>query len=62
MILGTVIIRKCSACGELIVEDSIGSGNTFGARFWTDGRIIKAAAGAESLAEKRPTNETDRCR
>lgn len=35
---GPTIIRKCSACGKHIAQDTIGSGNTFGARFWTDGK------------------------
>lgn len=35
---GPTIIRKCSACGKLIGEHTIGSGNTFGAKFWTDGK------------------------
>ena len=35
---GPTIIRKCSACGKHIAEHTIASGNTFGARFWTDGK------------------------
>ncbi len=35
---GPTIIRKCSACGKHILEYTVGSGNTFGARFWTDGK------------------------
>lgn len=35
---GPTIIRKCSACGRHIAQHTIGSGNTFGARFWTDGK------------------------
>ncbi len=35
---GPTIIRKCSACGKHIAQHTIGSGNTFGARFWTDGK------------------------
>jgi len=35
--LGPTIIRKCSACDKHIAQQTIGSGNTFGARFWTDG-------------------------
>ena len=35
---GTTIIRKCLACGKYIAQHTIGSGNTFGARFWTDGK------------------------
>jgi len=36
---GPTKIRECSACGKHVTEHTIGSGNTFGARFWTDGKI-----------------------
>ncbi len=35
---GPTIIRMCSTCGKHILQHTIGSGNTFGARFWTDGK------------------------
>lgn len=35
---GSTIIRECSACGKHIAQHTINSGNTFGARFWTDGK------------------------
>lgn len=35
---GPTIIRECSVCGKHIAQHTIGSGNTFGARFWTDGK------------------------
>lgn len=35
---GSTIIRECSACGKHIAQHTIASGNTFGARFWTDGK------------------------
>ncbi len=35
---GPTTIRKCSVCSKSIVEHTIGSGNTFGATFWTDGK------------------------
>ena len=35
---GTAIIKKCSACSKPIAQHTIGSGNTFGATFWTDGK------------------------
>ena len=38
MIPGPTIIRKCSSCNKHIAEKTIESGNTFGARFWTDGK------------------------
>lgn len=36
---GPLIIRKCSVCGKLIAQHTTGSGNTIGARFWTDGKM-----------------------
>mgnify|MGYP001054774588 CR=1 FL=1 len=35
---GPTIIRECSACGKQIAQHTIVLGNTFGARFWTDGK------------------------
>jgi hypothetical protein len=35
---GPTIIRKCTACTKPIKQHTIGSGNTFGATFWTDGK------------------------
>ncbi|MFZ4580311.1 MAG: hypothetical protein ACOYOB_18160, partial [Myxococcota bacterium] len=35
---GPTIINKCSACAKLVEQATIGSGNTFGATFWTDGK------------------------
>ncbi len=35
---GPTIIRKCSVCSKSIEQHTIGSGNTFGATFWTDGK------------------------
>lgn len=39
MLPGPKIIKKCSECFQLIEEHTIMSGNTFGATFWTDGKI-----------------------
>ncbi len=38
MMLGPTVIKQCSACSMLIKQNSILSGNTFGAKFWTDGK------------------------
>ena len=35
---GPTIIKKCSVCSKQIKQHTIGSGNTFGATFWTDGK------------------------
>jgi len=37
MMPGLTLIKKCSACRQLIEEETLISGNTFGAVFWTDG-------------------------
>lgn len=39
MMPGPTAIRRCSACSKLIAERTIMSGNTFGARRWTDGKL-----------------------
>ena len=38
MLPGPTIIRRCSACKKMIAEHTLTSGNTFGARYWTDGK------------------------
>ena len=38
MLPGPTIIKKCSACSKPVEQETIGSGNTFGATFWTDGK------------------------
>ena len=39
MTLGPTIIRKCVSCGNLFSQRTIGSGNTFGATQWSDGKM-----------------------
>ena len=39
MMPGPTIIKKCSECTGLIKKHTIASGNTFGAVFWTDGKM-----------------------
>lgn len=34
------LLRECSACRQKLVQHSIVSGNTFGARSWTDGKMV----------------------
>lgn len=36
---GPIIIRRCSVCTKFIEQDTIDSGNTCDARFWTDGKL-----------------------
>lgn len=37
---GPTIIRECPHCHAALKEYTIGSGNTLGARFWTDGKML----------------------
>jgi len=37
MIPGPTLIKKCSDCAQFIEQDTIISGNTMGAKVWTDG-------------------------
>ena len=39
MLPGPTQIKKCSECSNLIEQPTIVSGNSFGARFWTDGKM-----------------------
>lgn len=38
MILGSTFVKKCPNCCQLNKHNSIKSGNTFGAKYWTDGK------------------------
>ena len=39
MMPGATIYRNCPSCQALLIERTLLSGNTFGARFWTDGKM-----------------------
>jgi hypothetical protein len=39
MMPGPTLLKKCSSCGRLIEEETLMSGNTCGAVFWTDGKF-----------------------
>lgn len=39
MMPGPTVIYACPACGQLARLCTLGSGNTFGARWWTDGKM-----------------------
>jgi len=39
MRLGPVLVKKCNACSKLISHVTLASGNTFGARLWTDAKM-----------------------
>jgi hypothetical protein len=55
MTLGPTIIRKCKECGELFSQDTIGSGNTFGATQWTDGKLDAPMLPDQPALVKCPT-------
>lgn len=38
MLPGPTIIKRCSLCSQPIAQHTIASGNTFGAKCWTDGK------------------------
>ena len=37
---GSNIIRECPECNAALERTTMMSGNTFGARFWTDGKMM----------------------
>ncbi|MEJ7843467.1 MAG: hypothetical protein WKF95_17015 [Rubrobacter sp.] len=39
MVPGESIVRRCPSCEGSIRQRTLASGNTFGARFWTDGKM-----------------------
>lgn len=39
MLPGPTIIRQCAVCAKPFHQETLLSGNTLGARFWTDGRM-----------------------
>ena len=39
MMPGETIYRECSSCDGLLIQRSVLSGNTIGARYWTDGKM-----------------------
>ena len=36
---GPTLIKKCKSCEGFVKQRTIASGNTFGARYWTDGKV-----------------------
>lgn len=36
---GETLYRECPACDQLLIERTLLSGNTIGARYWTDGKM-----------------------
>lgn len=54
MIHGPSIIKKCSECSQLIIEETYNSRNTFEATFWTDGRFVSSSFPDELLLVECP--------
>ena len=38
MLPGPDMYKHCSSCHQLIIEETLMSGNTFGAIYWSDGK------------------------
>ena len=38
MLPGPTLVKKCPSCEGLLQEETMASGNTIGATFWTDGK------------------------
>lgn len=38
MLPGPTLVKPCPHCSQLIIQDTLSSGNTFGAVLWTDGK------------------------
>ncbi len=56
---GPTIVYKIPGTGTLVKIGTIGSGNTFGARFWTDGKMIAPMLSDEPWLQRHPgTGET----
>ena len=55
MTLGPTVIRKCIGCGELFSQRTIGSGNTFGATHWSDGKMDAPMLPDQPALVKCPT-------
>jgi hypothetical protein len=56
MIPGPIYIYKCPHCGNILRNDSLLSGNTFGAKRYSDGRII-----APMLSENPDLTKCKQC-
>ena len=55
MTLGPTLIRKCIGCGNLFSQMTIGSGNTFGATQWSDGKLDAPMLPDQPALVKCPT-------
>lgn len=38
MFPGPTLIKQCANCAQPFAEETLASGNTFGAKYWTDGK------------------------
>ena len=58
MLPGPTLVVKCGSCGGLLKCATIASGNTFDARFWTDGKICAPMMPDQPALVKCPYCET----
>lgn len=54
---GPTVIRECPKCKALVEQPTTASGNTFGARFWTDGKMQ-----APMLPDRPPFVKCPKCK
>lgn len=54
MLPGPTIIRRCPHCEGQVRQSTWASGNTFGARFWTDGKAVGSMLPDETPLAKCP--------
>jgi len=48
---GPDIIRRCTGCGSGVTERTMLSGNTFGAKIWTDGKLAQEHSQSQRMAD-----------
>jgi hypothetical protein len=53
---GPILIHECPGCRQPLTEYTIGSGNSFGAKFWTDGQML-----APMLPDRAPVVKCPKC-
>ena len=58
MLPGPTIIKKCAECSSLILEETLMSGNTFGATYWSDGKCEASMLPDQPLFVKCPHCQT----
>lgn len=54
MLPGPAIIKVCPQCGGQVIQPTLSSGNTFGATYWTDGKMEAEMLPEDLLLVKCP--------